>query len=76
MADPLYPKRMLSQVREIRMADASHDKHVFLRVGDCANMYIRCTHTDKHSCMHTYIHTRAHVHTSIFRHTDMRADIH
>ena len=40
MADPLYPKRMLSQVREIRIADAPHDTHVSLRVGDCANMYI------------------------------------
>ena len=48
MADPLYPKRMLSQVREIRIADAPHDKHVSLRVGDCANMYI-------HSCIQTYI---------------------
>ena len=47
MADPLYPKRMLSQVREIRIADAPHDKHVSLRVGDCANMYIKCTRTDK-----------------------------
>ena len=76
MADPLYPKRMLSQVREIRIADAPHDKHVSLRVGDCANMYIRCTRTDKHSCMQTYVHTRTRTRTGISRHKDMHADIH
>ena len=71
MADPLYPKRMLSQVREIRIADAPHDKHVSLRVGDCANIVYKM-HTYRQAFMHanirTYAHTHTHTHIQTYRH--------